>query len=146
MSTDDASFSPEDDMSGFVLAVLARSQDDAETYRELFQDHDIPAIVADSDDLPEEQEGKGRPQRTRGFPVLVPEVLLDEASEIVADHDAAAEYYDEDDEDFEEEEEDEFEDFEPDVEGFDGYEDDLEDEDEDDLFESDEYLDEDEEL
>ena len=70
----------------YVAAVLARSPEEAELYRRLLQNYDIPAVIGE---LPGRRrlEG-GRPQHSdiasRNVPVLVPEPLLDEASQIIA--------------------------------------------------------------
>jgi hypothetical protein len=94
--------------TGFVPAVFARSLEEAEKYRELLDDHDIPAIVGSDQDDEEGVEKKLRGRgMTRGVPVLVPEVLLDEASEVIADREEVDEFEtaeddlaeDEDDED-----------------------------------------------
>jgi len=91
----------------FVPAVFARSIEEAEKYRELLNDHDIPAVMGDEE---EEDDSTRRPRRrgmTRGVPVLVPEALLDEASEIIADREQLEEYEISDDEFDNEEDEDE---------------------------------------
>lgn len=115
-----------------VPAVYARSLDEAEEFQQLLEDHDIEASVGSEDETPEVSERLGR-----GVPVLVPEALLDEASEIIADHEDSDEFSTEDDEDFEDDEDDEDElDLEPDaegemlLEGDEDDEDDLDDEDE----------------
>lgn len=77
---------PEDDRSDFVPAVLARNLDEADRYQELLNDHDIPAIIGkDQDDHDAQAPSPCRKGMARGVPVLVPEVFLDEASEIIAD-------------------------------------------------------------
>ena len=78
-------------------AVVARSVEEADRYRELLDDHDIPAILATDDELA--HVGAGRSAITRGVPILVPEAMLDEASEIIADWEDFEEYQvrDEDD-------------------------------------------------
>lgn len=65
-----------------VPVVFARSEDEAEVYIELLNDHDIPAVAGDDPDAEGESPRRGL---TRGVPVLVPEALLDEAGEVVAD-------------------------------------------------------------
>lgn len=104
---------PEDDESGFVPAVFARSLDEAERFRELLDDHDIPAVVATDDELAESEDVETRTGRlagmTRGVAVLVPEALLDEASRVIADFEdaegfqVAADEFDDDDDDEEDE-------------------------------------------
>jgi len=98
----------EQEFSDFVAAVFARSTEEAEEYRELLEDHDIPAIVGEEDSPEDEEERRARSWfrrgMTRGVPVLVPEVLLDEASEVIADRGDLDELDEEDQEDEEEEE------------------------------------------
>lgn len=123
MAKEEEEFDPTEDQGDFVPAVYVKTIEQAEEYRELLNDHDIPAMVG-------EEEGGRRRGVSRGLPVLVPEVLLDEASEIIAEYEEEAQLDEEDeeldeDEDEEEEEDEEFE--------FD------EDEDEDDLDEDDEF-------
>lgn len=90
----------------FVPAVFARNAEDAEEYRELLEDHDIPAIIGIDE---EEEESLGRAGRRRGLshgvPVLVPEALLDEASEIIADREENDDFVENDEEDEEDDEE-----------------------------------------
>jgi hypothetical protein len=126
-----------------VPVVFGRDDDEAEEYRQLLEDHEIEATVgydglADRDDADAEDRSM-----SRGIPVLVPESLLDEASEIIADREDDEEFAV--DEEFEDEgegdEADEFtleldEEIEPEAVGY------LDD-DEDDEFEEDEFLDED---
>lgn len=81
-----------EEYSDFVPAVFARNVDEAEEYRELLNDHDIPAMVGNLDD----DENTPRRGMTRGVPVLVPEVLLDEASEIIAELEEEDEFDEED--------------------------------------------------
>ena len=85
---------PEDSPSDFVPAVFARSVDEAEDFRALLDDHDIPAVIASDDELSDDEVPSAVRARatSRGVAVMVPEVLLDEASEIIADR--------EDDEEF----------------------------------------------
>ena len=78
----------------FVPAVFARSVEEAERYQELLDDHDIPALI-----------GENSGGMTRGVPVMVPEVYLDEASEIIADR-GELEEFDLLEEDLEDEDED----------------------------------------
>jgi hypothetical protein len=96
-----------EEYSDFVPAVFARNMQDAERYCELLEDHDIPAILGTEDEETEEKSlKKARTRRmTHGVPVLVPEVLLDEASIVIADREDIDEYEDEEEEDEEEEEE-----------------------------------------
>lgn len=107
MSENEDSFD-EDELGEFVPAVVARSAEEAETYRVLLHDHDIPAVVATDEGLDELAEDGRMIQRgtmSHGTPVLVPENLLDEAGQVISeregfrDLDLAAEEADDDDED-----------------------------------------------
>ena len=93
----------------FVPALLARDLAEAQEYCDLLSDHDIPARVGVDDEPLEEgsseQRLAGRRGMTHGVPVLVPETLLDEASEVIADRDDFSDF-DEDDEDDDDEDED----------------------------------------
>lgn len=81
------------DNQDFVPVIVARSLGNAEMFRELLEDHDIPSILGTEEDFPgstggaDEEEDEDSPDTTmtRGVPVLVPEGLLDEAGEIIAD-------------------------------------------------------------
>jgi hypothetical protein len=79
------------ELEDFVPAVFARTADEAEEYRELLNDHDIPAIIHEDEEEKPARPGRAaappRKAMSRGVPVLVPEALLDEASEIIADRD-----------------------------------------------------------
>ena len=68
-------FSSEDDQK-YVPVFFARDHEEAERYRDLFEDHDIAAIIGSEDDVDAEAEG---------VPVLVPWVCQEEAREIIAD-------------------------------------------------------------
>jgi len=110
---------PEGEHADFVPAVFARSMEEAEKYRQLLDDHDIPAIIGsaehgEGEDSPPSQSSRGF---SRGVPVLVPDALLDEAGEVIADSEESDEFaldeeYDADDD----EEEDDF-DLEEDLDG-----------------------------
>ncbi len=98
------------DKDDYVAAFFAKNIVEAEEYCELLSDHDIPAragldgeLLADVDP---EHRAASRRGMTHGVPVLVPESLLDEASEVIADREDFDEFED-DEEDEEEEEEDE---------------------------------------
>lgn len=98
MSVEDDFDTPEEDFTDFVPVAFARSVEDAEQYRELLNDHDIPAMVANPDDLNEKAvKSDSRSAITHGVPVLVPDVLLDEASEIIADREDVDEFSSDDD-------------------------------------------------
>ena len=79
----------ESEAEDFVPAVVARSHEEAEEYRELLNDHDIPAILQTDEEEPPGKAARARPPGvqgiSRGVAVLVPEAMLDEASEIIAD-------------------------------------------------------------
>jgi len=101
------------DKDDYVPAFFARNLAEAEEYCELLSDHEIPAragldeeLLADADP---DHHAASRRGMTHGVPVLVPESLLDEASEVIADREDLDEF--EDDEEEEEEEEEDEEDF-----------------------------------
>lgn len=114
MSRDEEEFDPADaEFEDYVPAMVARSLAEAERYRDLLSDHDIPSQVGE-EELAEEDRLQGSTRgMSRGVAVLVPEVLLDEASEIIADseNDEDLRELDEDEEFADEEEEDELEGF-----------------------------------
>ena len=83
---------------GLVAVTVAPSLSVAEQLRELLEDHDIPVVVATGsaiEDVPdaliEEAVDIGPPL---GVPILVPEVMLEEASEIIADREECDEIED----------------------------------------------------
>jgi len=84
-----------DEKSDFVPVVYARSLDEAEEYRSLLEDHDIPAQVGTEGDVEDDDDIR---VTAKGIPVLVPEVLLDEASEVIADREDLEEFAVADDE------------------------------------------------
>lgn len=103
--------------SDFVSVVVARSVEEAEEFCDLLNDHDIPAMVGDGGSQGKEEAVRSCPQSkgtARGVPVLVPEVLLDEASEVIADREDSDEFRVVDEKDDDQDEEDEF-DFEEEV-------------------------------
>jgi len=121
MSVDEEAFGSgpfESGSDGFVPALFARDVDEADEYCELLSDHDIPARsgLDDGLDPTEDTEHRlaGRRGITHGVPVLVPEALLDEASEIIADREEFAEFDEEDDDLDEEDDEAELIELEPD--------------------------------
>jgi hypothetical protein len=75
------------ELGDFVPAVFARSPEEAEQYRQLLDDHDIPAIVADEDRADKTGQPAPRKGFSRGVPVLVPEALLEEAGDVIAERD-----------------------------------------------------------
>ncbi|NBB95475.1 MAG: hypothetical protein GVY16_07005 [Planctomycetes bacterium] len=123
----------------FVPVVSARDDDEAEEYRQLLEDHEIEATVGyDGLDDRDEIDVEDR-SMSRGIPVLVPESLLDEASEIIADREDDEEFAVDEETEDEGDEADEFtlelkEDIEPEDVAY------LED-DEDDEFEDDDFID-----
>lgn len=92
------------DQDGFVPAVVARSIAQAGRYRDLLDDHDIPAIIATDEEL--ERLGPGKPEMTHGVPVLVPEAMLDEASEVISEWEDFEDYRAKEQDDLDEEEDD----------------------------------------
>lgn len=115
MSRDDETLEPHeeegDEYTDFVPAVFARAIAEAELYRELLNDHDIPALIGTDEELDEDdlasRQARSR-EMTHGVPVLVPEALLDEASEIIADREDLDEFGTEGDEQDEEDEDEGF--------------------------------------
>lgn len=110
MALDDGLFDDSEDAAEFVPAVLARSVEEAQRYRELLDDHDIPAILGTDDELADMEDEDQRLARlagiTHGVPVLVPESLLDEANEIISDRETFEGFEDDADE-FDDDEDDE---------------------------------------
>ena len=97
MSAKGFSRSDGDVQDKLVPAVFARSVEEAEVYRELLDDHDIPAIVASDDGV--EHLGEGVPEMTHGVPIMVPEPMLDEAGEVIADREDLVPFQSDDEED-----------------------------------------------
>lgn len=76
--------------SEFVPAVIARTTEEAESFRELLNDHAIPAVLSPREDG---QEGDvEEPLGRGGVAVLVPEELLDEASRVIAEREEMDEF------------------------------------------------------
>jgi hypothetical protein len=116
-----------DEEEEFVPAVYARSEDDAEKYCALLEDHDIPVMIGGQEG---EESDETPASITRSVPILVPEAFLDEASEIIADSEDTQGFLGEDEEfDDEEDEEDEEFDFADNLD-----DDDLDEEDDDEPF------------
>ncbi|MHC4561184.1 MAG: hypothetical protein ACYS8X_00245 [Planctomycetota bacterium] len=96
---------------GLVPVVVARAVAEAEEFCHLLEDHDIHAVVGTDDEL-DRLDDAGQPSKdngpSHGIPVLVPEALLDEAGEIIAEREGFEELVEEeggddddaDDEDF----------------------------------------------
>jgi len=103
---DSESFGKDNYMSAF----FARNIEEAQEYCELLSDHDIPARAGLDEELlakaDPEHRAANRRGMTHGVPVLVPESLLDEASEIIADREGFDEFEDKEETDEEEDEED----------------------------------------
>ena len=79
----------------YVPAVFARTLDQAEVFCDLLNDQDVPAIVAAdeaSGQNGDDEDHVHTPGIPQGVPVLVPEALLEEASEIIADHEDMDEF------------------------------------------------------
>lgn len=99
------------DKDDYVPVFFARNIAEAEEYCELLGDHEIPAragldeeLLADADP---DHRAASRRGMTHGVPVLVPESLLDEASEVIADREDFDEFGDGEEADEEEDEEEE---------------------------------------
>ena len=141
MSVDDEAFDSDSfvgEDGDFVTVFFARDQEEAEEYCELLADHDIPTRAGPEGAPPDDRDGEhqlaGRRGMTHGVPVLVPESLLDEASEVIADREDFDDFDEEEDEDEEDEDEgfglEEVDDEEDDALFDDDDDDDLEDDDE----------------
>jgi hypothetical protein len=141
MSRQEEEFEPiGDEPEQYVPAVFAHSAAEAEFYRDLLKDHEIPAVLGTEDEVADAE----RPIISRGVPVLVPDAFLEEASEVIADREDLDEYDDELEDEDDEDEEDELElddDTEEDEEDEEDEEEDEEEEDDD----EDEFVDEEEE-
>lgn len=96
------------DDAGFVPVVVAGSAEEAEQFRQLLADHDIPVVI-DTDEgleglaeaLPDEDDSD---EMEQGIAVLVPEGMLDEAGTVLAEREefdvlAEEDVADEDDDD-----------------------------------------------
>ena len=113
MPADDESLEDESfDDDGYVPVLFARNVDEADEYCELLSDHDIPARAGTDEELLEDadpdQRAANRRGMTHGVPVLVPESLLDEASEVIADREDISDFDDEEDLEDEEDDDEEF--------------------------------------
>lgn len=85
-----------EEASDFVPAVFARSDEEAQLYRSMLSDRGIPSIVGKQND-PKAGPGRKGHRVSRGFPVLVPDSKLDEASIIIAGQDELDEFAPEED-------------------------------------------------
>ena len=88
---------------GLIPVRYAREAGEAEFYRSLLEDHEIPVVVPE--ELPTETGPPGAPKLV-GFPILVPEDHLAEAEDIIEqrtalddEFDGDIEGYDDDDDD-----------------------------------------------
>jgi len=98
-----------EDEQGELLPVLyARTDDEAAEYCDLLNDHDIPACVGSADEPEGAAQKVAKRPAGRGVPVFVPESLLDEASEIIADRDEFVDFEEDAGDEEDEEEESEF--------------------------------------
>ncbi len=97
-----------DEGGEYVPAVFARSKEEAEEYRQLLDDYDIPAIIPAEEDEASPPSRRGKAGISRGVPILVPEAMLDDASEVIAERDNADEFDSGEDDDGELDEDDEF--------------------------------------
>ena len=92
--------SEESSFHEFVPLLFARNLAEAEFYKLLLEDHDVPVLIED-----ENTESIGLPDMARGVPVLVADEYLSEAEAILKQR-AALEDDDEDDEDDDDDEDD----------------------------------------
>lgn len=99
---DELNESPED---GFVPVTFARTRDEAEEIRQILEDHGIEAVLGEEETLAARDDDE-ETDRDGGFPVLVPELHLDEAEEIIADLEESDEFEIAEDESEEEEDDD----------------------------------------
>lgn len=102
MPADDEVYDFSDDES-LVPVVFGRNEDEAERYCEILEDHDIEAIIGFEGN--EDRVDPDAMTVSRGTPVLVPESLLDEASEVISElQDELYEGFEEEDEEDQNEE------------------------------------------
>jgi len=89
--------------------LFARNLAEAEFYKALLEDQEIPVLIED-----ENTEAMGLPDMARGVPVMVPEEQLELAQDIIEQRTALDDDIEDngEDEEDEDEEEDEFEDME----------------------------------
>ncbi len=80
---------PEDDESNFVPVVFVPSSEEAERFRQLLDDHDIPAVVTTDNKIADSEDSGNHLGQlagtVQGMAVLVPAVLLDDAGQVIAD-------------------------------------------------------------
>lgn len=94
-----------EDLGEYVPVIYARSADEAEKYRQLLEDHGIPAVI---DEDYEPGEAHSPKAGMAGVPVLVPESLLEDARQFVAEIDELTALHAEDEEPYDEDDEDDF--------------------------------------
>ena len=94
-----------EDLGEYVPVIYARSPDEADKYRQLLEDHDIPAMVDE-----EYEPGPIRASRKAfgGVPVLVPQSLLEDAREFITEIDEITALGSEEDDLYDDEEEQDF--------------------------------------
>jgi len=90
----------------YVPVILARSSDEADRFHELLSDHEVPSIIG-TKDISSDADPDSVREMSRGVPVLVPEELLDEASEVIAENEDSEFALDDDDEDYLDDDDDE---------------------------------------
>jgi hypothetical protein len=117
--------------AGFVPVTYASTLAEAELLKAFLEGEDIPTLVAS-----EHSEVGGIPSMSRGIPVLVPDAMLEQASQLVQEHTGAARDArdDEDDDDFDDDPDDDFDDEDDD----DDFDDDFDEDDDEDDFDEDE--------
>ncbi len=98
-----------EDHQEFVTVLFARNLAEAEFYKALLEDQEIPVLIED-----ENTEAMGLPDMARGVPVMVPEEQLELAQDIIEQRTALDDDIEDngEDEEDEDEEEDECEDME----------------------------------
>ena len=98
-----------EDHQEFVTVLFARNLAEAEFYKALLEDQEIPVLIED-----ENTEAMGLPDMARGVPVMVPEEQLEIAQDIIEQRATLDEFEEEieDEDEDEDEEEDELEEME----------------------------------
>lgn len=85
----------EEELGSYVPAAYGVSLGEAQWYCQLLEDHDIPARVDEDYSGPTPRPGEGVPA---GVPVLVPESMLEEAKDVIAEVDEVGVFDDDEDE------------------------------------------------
>ena len=83
-----------EDLGEYAPVVYGQSHEEAEKYRQLLEDHDVPAVI-DEDYEPMAARATGTVQE--GVPVLVPESRLEEARGYIASIEEMGELVDDED-------------------------------------------------